>query len=189
MSKQQKKTQSLEGRIARFDNLSTIAVQRGHALPQEVADLIWARQLLPVVTRGDGAPGPFGTEAPISGAGDMSITYAVCPPGTGPSLHAHRATFETFTVLKGKFRFSSGENGGETVELDPFDTLSVPPGVFRAFRNIGEGEGVLQVIITGGIHDVDDVYFPAGTAREVAAHGAQHLEYLKKSGMYFEDET
>lgn len=177
---------SLNGRVARFDRLTQIEPQRGHVLPQPVADLIWSRRLLPVVTRADDAPSPFGTVAPIRGAGDMSITYAACPAGTGPSLHIHRRTFETFTVLKGRFLFTLGDDGGGAVTLDPFDVLSVPPGIARAFRNIGAEEGVLQVIITGGQHDVNDIIFPAGTANEIAGHGKQYLAYFQSKGLFFD---
>lgn len=175
-----------DGRIARFGQLTEIEPQRGHDLPQHVADLIWSRRLLPVVTRADEAPGPFGTRAPIKGAGDISITYAVCPAGTGPSLHTHRRTFETFTVLKGRFQFTLGDEGEGTAVLDPFDVISVPPGIARAFRNVGTDEGLLQVIITGGQHDVDDIVFPARTARQIADHGEEYLTYFQSKGLYFD---
>lgn len=174
------------GRVARFDRLVEIEPQRGHDLPQPVADLIWSRRLLPVVTRDDDAPSPFGNIAPIRGAGDMSITYAACPAGTGPSLHTHRRTFETFTVLRGRFEFILGDNGESAVTLDPFDVLSVPPGIARAFRNVGAEEGLLQVIITGGQHDVNDITFPARTAREIAGHGEKYLTYFQSKGLFFD---
>lgn len=174
------------GRLARFGQLLEIEPQRGHGLPQPVADLIWSRRLLPVVTRADDAPSPFGNVAPIRGAGDLSITYAACPPGTGPSLHTHRRTFETFTVLTGRFEFTWGDNGEGAVTLDPFDVLSVPPGIARAFRNVGAEEGLLQVIITGGQHDVNDISFPARTAWEIAGHGEQYLAYFQSKGLFFD---
>lgn len=172
-------------RIARFDDLAEIESQKGHDIPQAVADLIWSRKLLPVVTRADAVAGPFGTRAPIRGAGDMSITYAACPPGTGPSLHAHRRTFETFTVLRGRFEFSIGDDGQDKVTLAPFDVISVPPGLSRAFRNVSDEDGLLQVIITGGVHDQNDIVFPARTAHDIAAHGEQHLAYFKSLGLQF----
>lgn len=175
-------------RVARFARLQLLRAQTGHSLKQEVADLIWSRKLLPVLTRADAAPSPFGTEAPVRGAGDLSMTYAVCPPGTGPTLHAHRRTFETFTVLQGRFRFFLGDEGdprAETVDLDPFDVISVPPGLYRAFQNIGSGEGILQVLITGGIHDVDDIVFPASTAAKIAAIDADALDWFRKAGLEF----
>lgn len=176
----------LYGRIARFGQLTEIEPQRGHDLPQQVADLIWSRRLLPVVTRADEAPSPFGNQAPIKGAGDMSITYAACPEGTGPSLHTHRRTYETFTVLRGRFEFSLGDVGESIVVLDLFDTISVPPGIARAFRNVGMGEGLLQVIITGGQHDVNDIVFPAKTAKEISDHGEEYLTYFQSKGLFFD---
>lgn len=189
MAKQHPSADTLVGRIARFDQLEVVAAQAGHSLPQDVADLIWARKLLPVITRSDAAEGPFGTQAPIVGAGDMSITYAVAPPGTGPTLHAHRKTFETFTVMRGRFEFSVGDEGEEKVVLEPLDAVSVPPGVHRAFRNVSDEEGVLQVIITGGAHDQKDVYFPTATAARIAEKDPKHLTYFKSIGLYFETDN
>lgn len=179
----------LAGRIAKFADLTVIDAQSGDSLPQEVADLIRARKLMPAITRADAGEGPFGKKAPIVGAGDMSMTYAVCPPGTGPSLHAHRRTYETFTVMQGIFEFSVGDKGdGEKAVLQPFDTISVPPGHHRAFRNISGEDGVLQVVITGGIHDQNDIYFPAETAAEIRRKDPKYLEYFKKIGLQFEDD-
>lgn len=175
----------IEKRIARFTRLSVLDSQKGHDIPQAVADLIWSRELLPVVAREE-EQSPFGSRAPILGAGDMSITYAVCPAGTGPSLHAHRQTWETFTVMKGRFEFTVGAIGQENVGLDAFDTFSVPPGVCRAFRNVSDEEGVLQVIITGGTHDLNDIVFPQNTANEIAAHAPDYLAYFKGLGLVFE---
>lgn len=176
----------IEKRVARFADLSMIESQKGHDVPQDVADLIWSRKLQPVLARDDNVASPFGTEAPIKGAGDISITYAVCPPDTGPSLHAHRRTWETFTVLTGRFEFLVGEKGQEKVTLDPCDAFSVPPGVCRAFRNISDEEGVLQVIITGGAHDRNDIIFPRQTADKIAAHDPKYLSYFTNQGLTFE---
>ncbi len=176
----------ISSRIARFRSLDVVETQKGHGLPQPVADLIWSRRLLPVLTRADEAKSPFGTKAPIKGAGDMSITFAACPPGTGPSLHSHRRTYETFTVMCGRFEFALGDTGEQRVTLDPFDTISVPPGICRAFKNISDVEGILQVIITGGVHDVDDIVFPEKTAQEITAYGADYLNHFKAQGLSFE---
>jgi hypothetical protein len=55
------------------------------------------------------------------------------------------------------------------------DTISVPPKVCRSFRNVGDVEGVLQVIITGGVHDRYDIDFSplAGDAMRKADPAAQ----------------
>lgn len=172
-------------RIARYSQLQVMPAQEGHDLPQHVADLIWSRKLMPVIALDDNATTPFGSRAPIHGAGGMTMTYAVCPAGTGPTLHKHHRTYETFTVVKGRFEFRWGDEGERTAELGLFDAISVPPGVNRAFRNIGADEGILQVVITGGVHDMNDIAFPRATANEIAEAGPQYLEYFKRFGLQF----
>ncbi len=178
--------EQMEHRIGRFKNLDVLASQKTR-MPLEVQDIIYARKLMPVVTLDDtaGAKTPFGNVAPIRGAGGMTMTYAVCPPNTGPSLHRHLQTYETFTVIRGRFEFSWGEDGANSVILEPMDVISVPPGVSRAFRNVADAEGVVQVIITGGVHDMNDAEFPAATAEKIKAHGEEYLEQFKNAGLNF----
>lgn len=154
-------------RVARFPCLQPIAAQRGGRFSQGVLDLLYARKLLPVIGLESGEVTAVSDSAPISGAGGMTITYAVCPPGQGPSLHAHKLTYETFTVLRGRFEFAWGDNGEHTLVLDELDVLSMPPEVCRAFRNIGTEEGVLQVIITGGVHDMQDIDMRPDVGRKI----------------------
>lgn len=158
--------EEMEGRIARRARLQPIAAQREARHSQAVLDLIYARQLLPVVGLDEGATA-LSDAAPIRGAGGMTITYAVCPPGQGPGLHAHRCTFETFTVLSGTFAFAWGDKGDKQVTLEEWDVISVPPLLSRAFRNIGSTEGVLQVIITGGTHDRNDIDISPDVAEQM----------------------
>lgn len=91
---------------------------------------------------------PINSGAPIIGAGGITITIANCPPGQGPGLHNHLATFETLTVLEGEFLISWNDDGSEELKLKQYDTISIPPGVCRLFTNIGKTEGLLQVIIS-----------------------------------------
>ena len=72
-------------------------------------------------------------------------------------------------MLKGRFEVYWNDDGGERVELEPFDTISVPPGVCRGFRNIADVEGILQVIISGGVHDLNDIDFALKVAQEIEA--------------------
>lgn len=177
--------QVINERIARFDELKVIDAQKSHDIPLDVCDLIYSRKLLPVISPDEDVETPFGNNAPINGAQGMTITYAQCPPGTGPSLHDHKQTYETFTVLKGRFRFTLGAKAEEAVELGLYDTFSIPPAVHRAFTNVSDEEGILQVIITGGVHDMDDIAFPKSTADAIAAKGDKYLEYFKNAKMTF----
>ena len=147
----------MERRISQFQDLQPLPIQQDGEIPLAATDLIYARKLLSVIGLESAAETPISSAAPIVGAAGMTMTLAVCPPGQGPSLHAHLQTYETFTVLKGRFEITWNDDGGECSVLEQFDTISVPPRVNRAFRNIGDEEGVLQVIITGGVHDMNDI--------------------------------
>jgi quercetin dioxygenase-like cupin family protein len=115
----------------------------------------------------------------------MTMTLAVCPPGQGPELHAHVQTYETFTVLRGRFEVRWNDDGSERLVLEEFDTVSVPPGVCRAFRNIGDGEGVLQVLITGGVHDMRDIDFARQIGDRLAAIDPAARAYFEQAGFTF----
>ncbi len=173
-------------RVARFAQLQPLPVQRGAGIAQAALDIVYARQLLSVIGLEPGAGStPINAQAPIIGAGGMTMTLALCPPGQGPELHAHRQTFETFTVLEGRFEVSWNDHGENRLELERFDTLSVPPGVCRAFRNISQGQGILQVIITGGVHDMNDIDFSAAVVPRIEAIDTNARPQLESLGFTF----
>jgi mannose-6-phosphate isomerase-like protein (cupin superfamily) len=174
--------QEMQKFIARFESLEPMQAMKGSDIPLHARDKIWSRKLLPVVSPKN-PDNPFGP-APIRDQ-DFSITYAVCPPGTGPGLHSHHKTTETFTCMKGRFELSWGDNGEDSVELGLFDTFAVPPGVCRAFTNISDEEGILQVLITGGIHDMQDIAFPPQVARELDDAQAGLSDFFASTGMMF----
>lgn len=73
-----------------------------------------------------------------------------CDPGNGTALHNHK-TEEVFMPLVGSWAvtFMSAE-GQKEIALEPFDTVHIPPGVYRGFRYLGtEGRGSLLTIIGG----------------------------------------
>ena len=41
------------------------------------------------------------------------------------------------------------DEGDRSITLEPFDSISVPMGVYRGFRYVGEGKGTLLTIIGG----------------------------------------
>jgi quercetin dioxygenase-like cupin family protein len=158
----------MQKRIARFRSLKPLPIQNP-SIPEKARDVIYSRKLLSVIGLEQNAQTPINAEAPIRGAAGMTMTLAVCPPGQGPGLHSHRQTYETFTVLKGRFEVSWNDDGSGRAVLDLYDTVSFPPGVCRAFRNIGDEEGILQVIITGGVHDMTDIAFSERAKQEIEA--------------------
>ena len=174
---------AMRKRIARYGELKPLPIQDSD-IPLGARDVVYARKLLSVIGLED-AKTPINAGAPIVGAAGMTMTLAVCPPGQGPGLHAHRQTYETFTVLRGRFEVTWNDDGSGRAVLELFDTVSFPPGVCRAFRNIGEGEGVLQVIITGGVHDMNDIDFAADARAKIEAVGRGLSREFEKAGFTF----
>ncbi|MEE2745500.1 MAG: cupin domain-containing protein, partial [Pseudomonadota bacterium] len=162
-----------------------LIMQQQNDIPLQAADLVWARKLLSVIGLEKEQPTPINSSAPIRGAAGITITNAECPPGTGPTLHAHRQTFETFTVLKGRFKVYWNDDGGNSVELDLYDTISVPPGVCRGFTNISDVDGILQVIISGGTHDMNDIDFTADCGEQIESIQDGLLDRFKETGFTF----
>jgi quercetin dioxygenase-like cupin family protein len=174
--------EQMEKRIARFDELKPLPIQN-ESIPEKARDVVYARKLLSVV--GLETRTPISADAPICGAAGMTMTLAVCPPGQGPGLHSHRQTYETFTVLEGEFEVRWNDDGNECAVLRQFDTISFPPGVCRAFRNVGVEEGILQVIITGGVHDMTDIAFSPNAKREIEAVRPGLTAEFEKVGFTF----
>ena len=175
----------METRTSRYANLKPLPLSESLNMSQEAKDVIYARKILSVIGLGEDVVSPVNEGAPIQGAGGMTMAIGVCPPGTGPSLHAHQQTYETFTVLKGRFEITWNDDGGERIELDLFDTVSVPPGVCRAFRNISNEEGVLQVVITGGVHDMTDIDFPETIGQQLDKFGGDVRWQFEELGFTF----
>jgi len=57
--------------------------------------------------------------------------------------------------------------------------------VCRAFRNIGEDEGILQVLITGGVHDMQDIDFAKQIAGRIDAISPEALDFFARAGFRF----
>jgi quercetin dioxygenase-like cupin family protein len=170
-------------RIARYRALKPLPIQN-EAIPEKARDVVYSRKLLSVIGLED-ASTPINVGAPIIGAAGMTMTLAVCPPGQGPGLHAHRQTYETFTVIKGRFEVRWNDDGSESAILELYDTVSFPPGVCRSFRNVGDGEGILQVIITGGVHDMTDIDFSQNAKQQIDAVRPGLSAEFEKAGFTF----
>ena len=175
--------QDMEKRIARFKRLSPLPIQQSD-IPLAARDVVYSRKLLSVVGL-ENASTPVNQGAPIIGAAGMTMTLAVCPPGQGPGLHAHRQTYETFTVMKGRFEVRWNDDGSGSAVLELYDTVSFPPGVCRAFRNVGNEEGILQVIITGGVHDMTDIAFSQKAKQQIEAVRPGLAAEFEKAGFTF----
>jgi mannose-6-phosphate isomerase-like protein (cupin superfamily) len=183
-----KLTQStMEKRISRFLDLEPLPIQIDETIPQAGKDIVYARKLLSVIGL-DPSEGktPINSGAPITGAGGITITLAKCPVGQGPGLHNHLDTYETFTVLEGEFLIKWNDDGSEELTLKKYDTISIPPGVCRSFTNVGKEEGPLQVIISGGVHDMNDISFTPYAAQEMNELEPNLSKKFEKIGFKFD---
>ena len=173
-------------RVSKFKTLKPLSIQQDTNIPIEGRDVVYARQLLSVIGL-DPKEGntPINSGAPIIGAGGITMTHAKCPPGQGPGLHNHINTYETFTVLEGQFEVSWNDDGSAAIILEKFDTISVPPGVCRSFKNSGKTDGLLQVIISGGVHDMNDIAFTPAAADKINSVETGLVDKFKQVGFKF----
>ncbi len=84
----------------------------------------------------------------ITAAEDFNVTYVGADPGKGAALHSH-PTVEVFIAMSGRWAVYWGDEGENEIELDQWDVVSVPVGVMRGFRNIGDGHAHLMAVLGG----------------------------------------
>ena len=84
----------------------------------------------------------------------FNLGYCRALPGQGPMMHNHD-TNETFIGMTGKWRCEWENEKGEvdSVDLDPLDVISFPPGAIRRFMNVTKGDpyeySILMFVIGG----------------------------------------
>lgn len=133
--------EQMRGRIARFAKL-TPSKQAfvDTRIPEH------ERDIFNVIGRGvteDAALAPA-----IAEARDFNLTYVGADPGKGAALHAH-PTVEVFIAMSSRWAVYWGDEGENEIILDPWDVISVPVGVMRGFRNVGEEHGHIMAILGG----------------------------------------
>lgn len=110
--------------------------------------------------------------------GQLSVYETALPAGnTGPPLHLHRLTAETFFVLDGTFEFTAGD---ERAELDPGFFALVPPGLAHTFANHGETEACcLTIAGPAGVEEFIREAVRAAPA-DLTALGPRHDTFLQE---------
>lgn len=108
-------------------------------------------------------------EAPIA-AEQFHLNFVRCEPGKSAPLHNH-LTQEVFIALSGEWEVFWGPEGARSLRLQAWDTISIPPGVSRGFRNVGTTEAVL-IGIAGG-HDPGQINWPAPVRAAARAAGVE----------------
>ncbi len=179
----------MSNRVARFKDLKPYkqSIMENTGIPAEAVEIVSAKSVYPVMS-------PVGWEgrsavAPVKGQDGLTVTIAECPPGNNPGLHSHSNTIESFFCLNGRFRISWGENGENSVELEPLDFISVPAGVYRDFNNISDETARLLVMIQNVAGDTkDEVVFHPAVGQEIEEKfGEDTVEALDKVGFRFAD--
>jgi len=89
-----------------------------------------------------------------------------CAPGKAAPLHNH-LTQEVFVALTGTWEVFWGAEGARSLRLSPYDVITIPPGVSRGFRNVGDGDALLMGIAGG--HDPGHINWPASVRAAAAA--------------------
>ena len=84
----------------------------------------------------------------ISAVEGFHLSIVRAAPGKGTALHNHK-TVEVFMPLTGRWSFQWGGRAENEITLGQYDVVSIPHGVMRGFRNEGEGEALLLVIVGG----------------------------------------
>ena len=92
----------------------------------------------------------------VGAAHGFANGFAKCEPGCGAALHWHE-TEEVFMPLDGTWSiyWRDGEEEREVI-LEAGDTVSVPIGIYRGFKNVGDTPATLHFIVggpdTGKVH-------------------------------------
>lgn len=174
-------------RVARYSKLVPYkdSMNAGEGIPQEAVMMMSPDKVMPIMS-------PAGWEgrskiAPVKGAPGLTVTLAECPPGDSAGLHKHTASVENFFCVQSRFEITWGDQGQHSIILEPLDFVSVPAGVYRDFKNVGNELGRLLVMIQPEPGDQQDaVYHAASTGEKIVQRwGQDTLQAMSKIGIRF----
>jgi quercetin dioxygenase-like cupin family protein len=100
----------------------------------------------------------------------FSFSMIEVDAGKGAGLHAH-STEEVFMPIDGKLAVFWGDKGENEVVLGPLDTITVPIGVMRGFRN--DDDKTIHVIAIVGGDDGGRLEWHEELIKEAKAHGGK----------------
>jgi mannose-6-phosphate isomerase-like protein (cupin superfamily) len=157
------KDRILGERVARFDKL----VPTSKSFVDTVVDG-HQRDIYMVI--GNGVNEDSEHKPAIEDHRDFSVGIISAEHGNGASLHLHTAV-EMFMPLEGRWAIYWLDQNTEQQEviLEKHDVISVPPGIFRGFRN-ESGETALLFAINGNT-DPGRVEWPQELLDRAAAKG------------------
>lgn len=143
----------MEARVARFRDLRPTDDYVDSAIPG------CERTTLRVLGQRPGAP---------LAAEGFHMSIVCCEAGKSAPLHNH-LTQEVFLVLTGRWEVFWGPLGERSTVLAQWDTISIPPGVSRGFRNVGKTAAYLLGMASG--QDPGMINWPAHVRAAAAAVG------------------
>lgn len=174
-------------RVARYSKLVPYkdSINAASGVPQEAVMMMSPDKVMPIMA-------PAGWEgrskiAPVKGAPGLTVTLAECPPGDSAGLHKHTGSVENFFCVQSRFEITWGEQGQHSIILEPLDFVSVPAGVYRDFKNVGNETGRLLVMIQPEPGEKQDaVYHAASVGDEIVRRwGAGTLQAMSAIGIRF----
>jgi len=178
----------MEARTARFADLAPTKAsfkESNVGVPGEAYELIAAHSVFSLLA----PPGNKRNAAKpaVVGAPGLEVVLAQCPPGQGPALHAHCETHEIFICMSGRYEIVWGDQGEHALTLDPCDMCSVPPGVFRRFRNVSDDPDAKLLVLVHGEKTFADVKFDPSVGVEVRRRwGEKVWDNFQNIGITFE---
>ncbi len=120
----------------------------------------------------------FAGKRQIDEAHRYQIGMGWAPPGNGPAWHTHDY-IESFFILNGPWRFCWGNEDDPAkaeghFDLDAWDLISFPPGVYRSFEYRGDSIGWFFAVLEA--HEVfqgKDPHWSPAVENAAAALGFQ----------------
>ncbi|WP_404989489.1 hypothetical protein [Caballeronia sp. LZ003] len=87
--------------------------------------------------------------------------------------------------LTGRYQVIWGEDGQHQTVLEPLDLFAVPPGVYRAFRNVSDHDAKMLVLGQGEKDQVmNDIYYDKSLGVQVtAAFGPEIWNRFRSIGL------
>jgi quercetin dioxygenase-like cupin family protein len=175
MTRSQLTPEQMAKRVARYGDLRPYkdTMNDAHGIPPEAMRMMSPDKVFPIMSPEDWTG--RSKIAPVKGESGLTVTLVECSPGEHAGLHKHTDSVENFFCVEGRFEILWGERGEHRIELNPLDFVSVPAGVYRDFRYVGDTLGRLLVTIHARPGDTKDtVIHPAAVGDEVARRFGQH---------------
>lgn len=174
-------------RVARYAKLVPYkdSINSDSGVPQEAVMMMSPDKVMPIMAPADWEG--RSKVAPVKGAPGLTVTLAECPPGDSAGLHKHMGSVENFFCVQSRFEITWGDEGQFSTILEPLDFISVPAGVYRDFKNVGNELGRLLVMIQPDPEEKKDaVYHAASTGDEIAKRwGPATLQAMAAIGIRF----